>query len=94
MPCLFALFALAAPRLVILLLWFFSTWFNGIFPQNYLLYPVLGFIFLPTTLLWYTAVLHWFGGQWTLWPVIGLIIALAIDVSPASHRRRARARVD
>jgi hypothetical protein len=49
---------------------------------------------LPTTLLWYTAVVHWFGGQWTLWPVIGLIIALAIDVSPASHRRRARARVD
>lgn len=89
MPCLFVLVALAAPRVVILCLYFLSTWFNGIFPS--LLYPVLGFIFLPTTLLWYTAVLHWFGGQWTLWPVIGLIVALAIDVSPASHRRRARA---
>lgn len=92
MPCLFALFALAAPRLVILVLWFLTTWFNGLFPS--LLVPVLGFIFLPTTLLWYTAVVHWFGGQWTLWPVVGLIIALAIDVSPASHRRRRRAPVE
>jgi hypothetical protein len=88
MPCLLALFALAAPRLVIACLFFLTTWFNGLFPS--LLYPVLGFIFLPTTLLWYTAVVHWFGGQWTLWPVIGLIIALIIDVSPASHRRRVR----
>ena len=92
MPCLFVIFALATPRLVILCLYFLSTWFNGLFPTP--LYPVLGFIFLPTTLLWYTAVMHWFGGQWTLWPVIGLIIALAIDVSPASHRRRSRAPVD
>lgn len=92
MPCLFALFALAAPRLVILVLYFFTTWFNGLFQS--LLFLILGFIFLPTTLLWYTVVVHWFGGQWTLWPVIGLIFALAIDVSPASHRRRARAAVD
>ena len=92
MPCLLALFALATPRLVIVGLYFLTTWFNGLFPS--LLYPILGFIFLPTTLLWYTAVVHWFGGQWTLWPVIGLVIALAIDVSPASHRRRARERVD
>lgn len=92
MPCLFAIFALAAPRLVILVLFFFTRWFNGIFQS--LLFLILGFIFLPTTLLWYTVVVHWFGGQWTLWPVIGLILALAIDVSPASHRRRARAPVD
>lgn len=92
MPCLFAIFALAAPRLLILVLFFFTTWFNGLFQS--LLFPILGLIFLPTTLLWYTVVVHWFGGQWTLWPVIGLIIALAIDVSPASHRRRARSRVD
>jgi hypothetical protein len=85
-PCLFAIFALAAPRLGIFLLWFFTNWFRGLFDNN-ILWPILGFIFLPTTLLWYTAVQHWFAGQWTLWPVVGLIIALAIDVSPASGRR-------
>ena len=89
MPCLFALFALAAPRLVILILWFLTTWFKGLFPS--LLYPVLGFIFLPTTLLWYTAVQRWFGGQWTLWPVVGIVGALAIDCAPARGYRRRRA---
>ena len=86
MPCLLALLALATPRLVIILLWLFTGWFRGIFATA--LWPVLGFFFLPTTLLWYTAVQRWFGGQWTLWPIVGLVIALAIDVSPARGRRR------
>jgi hypothetical protein len=86
MPCLFALIALATPRLVIVLLWFFSTWFNGLFSTP--LWPILGFIFLPTTLLWYTAVLHWWGGMWSLWPIVGIVIALMIDISPAGGRRR------
>ena len=85
MPCLFAVLALATPRLVILFLWLATSWFRGIFDT--LLWPVLGFIFLPTTLLWYTAVQHWFGGHWTLWPIVGLVFALMIDVSPASGRR-------
>jgi hypothetical protein len=86
MPCLFAVFALLTPRLLIVVLWFFTTWFRGIFDS--LLWPVLGLIFVPTTLLWYTAVQHWFGGQWSLWPIIGLVVALMIDISPAGGRRR------
>ena len=87
MPCLFAVIALLAPRLAVALLWLFTRWFDGLFTS--LLWPILGFIFLPTTLLWYTAVQRWFAGQWTLWPVVGLVIALLIDVSPARGRRRA-----
>lgn len=86
MPCLLTLIALAAPRLVIALLWVLTGWFRGIFPS--ILWPILGFVFLPTTLLWYTAVQHWFGGEWTLWPIVGIVIALLIDLSPASGRRR------
>ena len=86
MPCFVALIALIAPRLTIALLFFFTTWFNGVVQD--LLWLVLGFIFLPTTLLWYTVVLKFFGGQWTLVPVIGIVLALLIDISPASHRRR------
>jgi len=89
MPCLFVVIALAMPRLVIALLWFFTNWFSGLFTT--LLWPILGFVFLPTTFLWYTAVLRWFGGEWTLWPIVGIVIALLIDVSsPASSRRRPR----
>jgi hypothetical protein len=88
MPCLFALLALTMPRLGIALLWFLTGWFRGMFDSA--LWPILGFVFLPTTLLWYSAVQHWFGGVWSLWPVVGLIVALMIDISPASGRRRAR----
>ena len=86
MPCLFALLALAAPRIVIVVLWFFSNWFQGMFSTP--LWPIVGFIFLPTTLLWYTAVQHWWHGVWTLWPIVGLVVALMIDISPAGGRRR------
>lgn len=86
MPCLLTLLALITPRLVVLVLWFLTGWFDGMFDS--LLWPILGFVFLPTTLLWYSAVLRWFGGQWTLWPVVGLVIALAVDVSPGGGRRR------
>jgi len=57
MPCLFALLALLAPRLVLFLLWFFTTWLTGVVSRP--LWLILGFIFLPTTLLWYSVVQHW-----------------------------------
>jgi hypothetical protein len=86
MPCLLAILALGMPRVVVVILWLFTHWFSGIF--HIALWPVLGFIFLPTTLLWYTAVQHWWGGQWSLFPIIGIVIALLIDLSPATSRRR------
>src|SRR5262249_30952978 len=90
MPCFIFLIAIAAPRVAIVLLWFFSTWFKGLFDN--LLWPILGFIFLPTTFLWYTAVQHWWGGQGTLWPIVGIVLALMIDLSPAQGRRMVRRR--
>jgi hypothetical protein len=45
---------------------------------------------MPTTLLWYSAVLVWFNGQWTLWPVVGIVVAILIDLSPVSARRGRR----
>lgn len=86
MPCLLLVAALAVPRLLIAGLWFLSDWFSGIFPS--LLWPLLGLIFLPTTLLWYSAVQHWFGGEWSLWPIVGLVAALLLDTSPAKGRRK------
>jgi hypothetical protein len=86
MPCLLLLFALIAPRLLIVVLWLFTGWFRGMF--DIALWPVLGFVFLPTSLVWYSAVQHWFDGVWTFWAVVGIVVALAIDVSPARGRRR------
>ena len=90
MPCFLVVLALLTPRLVVALLWFFTHWFQGLF--NTLLWPILGFIFLPTTLLWYSAVHHWFGGAWTLWPVVGLVVALLIDLTPHHRLTKRRSR--
>lgn len=86
MPCIAALFALLTPRFMIVLLWLFTGWFKGLY--NTALWPVLGFIFLPTTLLWYTAVQNWWHGQWHALQIIGLVVAILIDTSPASSRGR------
>lgn len=86
MPCLVALIALLTPRLVIVGLWLFTAWFVGLF--NTLLWPILGFFFAPTTLLWYTAVQHWFGGEWGTLQIVGLVFTLIIDLSPASGKRK------
>lgn len=87
MPLILILLALFAPRLVIVAIWLFSNWLDA--AVGNLLLILLGFIFLPTSLLWYAAVIHWFGGVWSLIPAIGLVTTLLIDLSPTfSFRRR------
>ena len=89
MPLLFIIVALLIPRVTILLLYFFTNWFQGVFAN--LLAPILGFIFLPTTLLWYSAVQHWFGGEWGIISIGGMVVALIIDLFPARKRRAVQA---
>ena len=86
MPLLGFLLALLVPRITILALWLGTNWFVGLFRTS--LWPMLGFIFFPLSLLWYSAVQHWFGGQWSAIPIIGMAIAVLIDLSPARRRRR------
>jgi len=83
--CLLVLLALAAPRLAVILVWLFSDVFSQAFDSA--LWPILGFIFLPTTLLCYTAVQVWWGGDWNFYAVLALVIALMIDTSPARKKR-------
>lgn len=83
---LVALLAILLPRLTMALLWLFTNWFDRVFPN--VLWPILGFIFLPLTTLWYSVVQNWFGGQWDVVPIIGLVIAMIVDISPVTARRR------
>jgi hypothetical protein len=85
MPLLVVILALLIPRVTILVLYIFTHWFNGLF--SHAVFPILGFFFLPTTLLWYSAVQHWFQGEWGIVSVAGIVIALIIDISPARKRR-------
>jgi hypothetical protein len=82
MPCLIALLALLTPRLVLVLLWLLTSWFAGMFDN--VLWPALGFLLLPTTLLWYSVVYHWWGGAWDVWAIAGLVLAVILDATSSS----------
>lgn len=51
MPCLLAVLILLFPRIAIALLYLFTGFFTGVF--NSALLPLLGFLFLPLSLLAY-----------------------------------------
>lgn len=86
MPLLIMLFGVLLPRVTIVALWLLTNWFTGMFAN--LLIPILGFIFLPTSLLWYSAVQHWFGGDWSIIPIAGMVVAVLLDLAPLRPRRR------
>ena len=89
MPCLGVLIALMAPRFLIIVLWLFTSWFKGVFSSA--LWPVLGFFFVPVTTLWYAAVQNWWDGQWGVLQIIGLVVALWMDLG-SSRKARIRKR--
>ena len=87
MPALILLIALFIPRIIILVLWLLTDWFQGVFDS--LLWPVIGFFLLPLTTLWFSVVMKHFGGQWSIVPIIGAVVSVLIDLSPTYRRRRA-----
>lgn len=89
MPCLLVLLILAFPRLVLVLMFLFSTYLQRAYHD--LLLPIIGFIFLPITTIVYAWLVN------TRSPIEGinllfLIIAVVIDVGGLGggefHRRR------
>ncbi len=78
MPCIFALLAVAFPRIAILLLWFFTNFFTGIYRD--LLIPILGFVFLPLTLIVYTYLRDTHAGTYSTQSLIFLFIAVIFDL--------------
>jgi hypothetical protein len=89
MPCLLLLLILAFPRIAIALLWFFTIFFAGVY--HGILIPVLGFLFLPLTLLVYTYIVKTYPGPLSTQELVFLFIAVILDlglVGGGSLRRR------
>lgn len=86
MPILIGIAALFVPRVMIFGLWLLTDWFVGVFDS--ILWPILGFLFAPFTMLWYSAVMNLRGGTWDTLEIIVLVIAVIMDFSPASSRKR------
>ena len=90
MPILLLLFGFFFPRLVIAGLYFFTGWFRDGFDG--ILLPILGFLFMPFTLLWYGLVQYYYGGDWSMIATIGIVIAVLLDfglIGRGAKRKRA-----
>jgi hypothetical protein len=83
MGCIVMLAGLVAPRVVIAVLWFFSNWFSSV--SDNLILPILGFIFLPYSFLWYSAVINWYGGEWGFIQIVVMIIAVMMDLGASKE---------
>ena len=82
---------LLAPRVLLLLLFFFSTYLNNIWPN--IIWPVLGFIFLPVTTLAYAYAQHngGTGDGFNLGLIIvGVVIDLGLHGGSGWRARRRR----
>ena len=89
MPCILAVLVLAFPRVAIALLWFFTTFFSGVYRG--ILIPLLGFIFLPLTLIVYTYIVKNYPGPLSVQELVFIFIAVILDlglVGGGSLRRR------
>jgi hypothetical protein len=86
MPCLLIVFALALPRVACLCLYFLTDWFARTVQPPVL--AILAFLFLPTTLLWYAAVQHYYRGEWGPWQIAGIVVAVLLDVGPLRGRKK------
>jgi hypothetical protein len=78
MPCLLGLLAVAFPRIAIVLLWLFTNFFAGVY-HNVIL-PVLGFLFLPLTLIVYTYLQKTSPGPLGTQQLVFLFIAVILDL--------------
>jgi hypothetical protein len=77
MPLILIIPALFLPRVVIAFLWLLTSWFSVV--PGWII-GIIGFLFFPYTLLWYGAVMHWFGGTWGPLQIIVLVIAVIADL--------------
>ncbi len=75
--CLATILALTAPRLAMVLIWLLTDWFGRAYET--VIWPVLGFLFMPyLTLAYMAAMLH--GGSVHGWWLALVILAALVDL--------------
>jgi hypothetical protein len=89
MPCLVAFLALLAPRVTSVVLWLFTSFFDGALARAGTLIILLGVIFLPFTTLAYAWAINARGSVDGIFIVI-MILAVIADLSAFEGGRRRR----
>lgn len=94
MPCLIGCLALFMPRLAIVLVWLFSDYLNTAYQT--VVWPVLGFLFMPLTTLAYAWAWHTGNGSVSGIGLVVVVLAVLCDLgllgTGESSRRSARQR--
>lgn len=90
MPCLLVLLTVAFPRVAIILLWLFTSFFAG-FYRDWLI-PALGFLFLPLTLIVYTYLRNIHASTNSTQSLLFLFIAVVLDLGLVGGNRLGRSR--
>jgi hypothetical protein len=94
MPCLIGCLALFMPRLAIFLVWLFSDYLQTAYQT--LIWPLLGFLFMPLTTLAYAWAWHQGNGSVSGIGLVVVVLAVLFDLgllgTSESSRRSVRAR--
>jgi hypothetical protein len=89
MPCLLAVLIVLFPRIAIVLLYLFTEFFRGVYDS--VLIPLLGFIFLPLTLVAYTWLTKSAAAVDAFYLVV-MLIAVVIDLGLIGGGEKVRRR--
>jgi hypothetical protein len=88
MPCLLTLLALITPRLVLVLVWLFSGYLGRAYET--VLWPLLGFLFLPLTTLAYAWAYNSTSGQISGGYLFVVVVAALVDLGAIGGGSRSR----
>ena len=92
MGCLLVIIAMLLPRLLMFFIWLLTDWFGKSFDT--VIWPVLGFVFLPYTTLAYLAAMlnnnHSVSGWWTVLLVVAVLVDLGHLCSSGDKAARRR----
>jgi len=85
--CLLSLFLLLGPRILLILIWFFTNWYDAFSSP---LVAFLGWLFLPYTSMAWMFICLQNGGQLQGGYLVLLILAVLVDIGVFSGSHRAR----
>ncbi|MFP4106000.1 MAG: hypothetical protein ACLFVU_07910 [Phycisphaerae bacterium] len=89
MGCLIFLVSLIAPRVALFFIWLLTNWFS--IAYDTVIWPLLGFIFLPYTTLAYMGAILTSGGVTIGWLIL-IVLAVLADLGTFSGGERSRRR--
>ena len=93
MPCIVILLLLGLPRLALFALYLGSTYLDRAYTGVSVLWPILGFLFMPFTTLAYAFSRNTWGAVQGLGTVL-MIVAVLVDLGMLGASRRKRAVAD